>query len=241
MFPMFFTVWLCLPQLIDNNMNNTLLDGKVMNSSEIYENLLSFPVLSTPTTPLLKETANLCSPKFQTTETDLQQKVQLALDLIVKYNSYNQFVDHQLIWELAENTYSISFGDPHLFLMKCTVQQAVVLTNKQIPVMTITFKNIADHNTATLRIGHMIAKHDDLSPCIFHIRRDELSGIASQNSASHIQIFTLIFLIKQAPLLPKTTLQQLKTEYEAMCAKNVDKYFCGNVFNPKVNYFAILS
>jgi len=212
---------------------------RVMDSSEIYENLLSFPVVSAPTRPLLKETANLCSSKFQTAEIDLQQNVQLALDLIVKYNSYNQFADHQLIWELAENTYLISFGDPYLFLMKCIVQQAIVLTNKQIHVMTITFKNIADQNKASLRIGHIIIKYADLSPCVIQIR-DELFGIASQNSASHIQIFTLKFLIEQAPLLPKTTLQQLKTD-DAACVKNVDSYFCNNVSSHKVDYFAILA
>jgi len=129
-----------------------------MDSSELYENLCSFPVVSIPATPLPHDTTNLCSPRMQRPELELQQKVQLILDFIIKFQSYNQFVDHHNIWELAEDTYLISIGEPHLFLTRCTVQQAIVLNNKQIPIMTVLTKDIADQNKAILRLGQIIAK-----------------------------------------------------------------------------------
>jgi len=89
------------------------------------------------------------------------------LDLIVPHNTYYQFVDHQLIWELAEDTYLINLDEPHLFLIKCSVKQAVVLTPVQIPILKITTRDQSDQNKVILRLGQLIAKYEDLSPCVF--------------------------------------------------------------------------
>jgi len=107
--------------------------------------------------------------------------------------------------------------------------------------MTITVNDLADQNKVILRIGQVIEKYEDLSPCAFRIRRNELYGIAIQNSASQIQALTLKFLIDQALLLPKTTLKQLKIDYEALTDKNVDKYFCDHPLHLKVEYSTFFS
>jgi len=164
---------------------------------------------------------------------ELNQKVQLILDLIVKFRTYTQFVDHHTIWELDEDTYFISFGDAHLFSAKCTIRQAIILTNKQVPIMTVFTKHITVQNKALFSLGQIIAKYADLSPCIFEVQRNELCDCESSDSAVRLQILTLKFLMEQAPLLPKTTLDKIKIDYEVACAKNVHQYLCDKPLNSK--------
>ena len=133
-----------------------MFDLKMMDSSSLYENLCSLPVVSMPDTPLLQDKVQECSPKQQRLQLEMPQKVQLLLDFIVKFHSYHQFVDHHNIWELADDTFLIVIGDTHSYLVKCTVQQAIVLSNKQIPVMTILTGNIAEQNKAIFRLGQLI-------------------------------------------------------------------------------------
>jgi len=220
-------------------MNTTSTGVKIMYPSDIYENMGSFPVVSMPATPLSLVNSNPYTPLQQISKLELNQKVQLILDLIVKFRTYTQFVDHHTFWELDEDTYLISFDDAHLFLAKCTIRQAIILTNKQVPIMTVLTKYITDQNKALFRLGQIIAKYADLSPCIFQVQRNELCDYESSYSAVHLQILTLKFLMEQAPLLPKTTLDKIKIDYEVACSMNVDQYLCDQPLNPKVAIYLL--
>ena len=104
----------------------------------------------------------------------------------MRYNTHCQFIKHQLIWELAEDTYLINLAEPHLFLIKCTVKQAIVFTPAQILILKITTREQSDQNKVVLRLRHLIAKYEDLSPCIFLMMRDETNGIQIHDSIFQI-------------------------------------------------------
>jgi len=60
----------------------------------------------------------------------------------------------------------INLAESHLFLIKCTVKQAIVFTPAQIPLLKITTREQSDQNKVVLRLGQLIAKYEDLSPCV---------------------------------------------------------------------------
>jgi len=134
----------------------------------------------------------------------------------VQYNTHRYFVDHHLIWELAEDTYLINLAEPNLFLVKCTLKQAIVFTPAQISLLKITTREQSDQNKVVLRLGLLIAKYDDLSLCAFKIMRDEANGIKIFDSIFQIQSLTLKFLIEQSPLLPKTVRRRLQEDNDAL-------------------------
>ena len=121
-----------------------------------------------------------------------------------------------MIWALAEDTYLINLSEPHLFMIKCTLKRAVVFTPAQISILTIATTEQCDQNKVVLRLGLLIAKYEDLSPCAFKILRDQENGVKNFDSIFQIQSLTLKFLIEQSPLLPKTVQKRLQEDYDAL-------------------------
>jgi len=60
-----------------------------------------------------------------------------------------------------------------------------------------------------------------------------LHDCENSDSAVHLQILTLKFLLEQAPLLPKTTLGKIKIDYEVACAKTANQCLCDKPLHPK--------
>jgi len=219
--------------------NLTAFSLMAMETPAIYENLPTLPVVSPIATPLLQDVAQNSTPKVQESSLDIQHTIQLILDYIIKFHTYNQFVDHTNIWEIDEDTYLIRLGEPHLYLAKFTLHQALMVSSKQILSTTILANQVADQNKELFRLGQILAKYPDLSPCIFQVRLTESYRGSSSIAAVHSQIQILKFLLEHAPLLPKSTKQQIKSDYEALCGKNVDKYFNNNIMRLRYIYHVI--
>ena len=145
-----------------------------------------------------------------------QCNLRYILNLIIQYHTKTDFQDHNLIWELAEDTYLITLTAPDLVLIKCTLQQAVIYKPEQIALLKITTLNHIDQNKMILRLGLLSAKYGNLSPCAFKVMKNEETGITSLNSVLEVQRIALKFLVEQSPLLPKTLLKRLREDLEAL-------------------------
>jgi len=236
---MFFTpamVFIILTYVIGFAQNKTLPLLLKMDSSDVYENLPKLPAIATPVTSLLQEVFQKTTPKIQEQILPLPYATQLIMDFIIKFHTYNQFVDHENIWEIDDDTFLIRLGEPHLYVVKCMLQEAILLNAKQIPFMTVTTHSLADQNKETLRIGQILAKFPDILPCIFQMQLNVSHWESSSIPAASSQKRILELLLNQAPLPPKTTVQLLKKNYEALCDKNIDKYFTHQDTSLKVHF-----
>ena len=213
MFAQLFTVFVTLPPNTGFNISSTMSDlRKTMDSFSLIPDGLDITPITLPPPPPLEDRSYTQSPLVFLPDPDRrtdQQRLKLVLNLIVQYNTRRNFDDHHMIWELAEDTYLINLSEPHLFMIKCTLKQAVVFTPAQISIFKITTVEQCDQNKVLLRLGLLIAKYDDLSPCAFKIMRDEENGIRNFDSVFQIQSLTLKFLIEQSPLLPNTVQKRL--------------------------------
>jgi len=142
----FFTILVTATQVIGYTGNRTSFDLAEMDSFMLYENLCGLPVVSSIDTSFSHDVVKNSSPQTQDPTFEIQKTIQLILDYIIKFNTHSQFVDHTNIWEIGEDTYLIHLGEPHLYLTKCTLHQALILSNKQIPSTTILTRNLADQN-----------------------------------------------------------------------------------------------
>jgi len=158
----------------------------------VPEGLDITPITLTPPLPL-EDRSYTQSPLVFLPDPDRrtdQQRLKLVLNLIVQYHTRRNFDDHHMIWELAEDTYLINLSEPHLFLTTCTLKQVVVFAPAQISILKIATVEQYDQNKVVLRLGLLIAKYDDLSPCAFKIMRDEENGIRNFDSVFQIQSLT---------------------------------------------------
>jgi len=198
-------------------------------------------VVSSVATPLVHDEISTSGAKLQGPTPEGHHITQLILDYIIKFHTYSQFLDHTKIWQIDEDTYIIRLDDPHLYLTKCTLNQAVLLTNKQIPSSTIITNNIADQNKEIFRTGQILAKYPDVSPCIFQVQLKSSYRGSASTLAVHLQEQILRFFIESVPLLSKPTMQRLKSDYAILCDNTTDKYFtdhgtCSKVFSIKILY-----
>ena len=187
-------------------------------------------------TSLLQDVFPKTNPKIPKQSLPLPYATQLIMDFMGKFHTYNQFVDHENIWEIDEDTFLIRLGEPHLHAVKCTLQQAILLNAKQIPFVPVTTHSLADQNKETLRIDQILAKFPDISPCIFQIQLNVSHWDSSSIPAVPSQKRILALILSQAPLLPKTTVQLIKKNYVALCNTNIDKYFAHQDISLKVHF-----
>ena len=205
-----------------------------MDSSAIYESISCLPVVSSVETPLVQDENSIFGRKLEGPTPEGHHITQSILDYIIKFHTYSQFVDHTKIWEIDEDTYLIRFEEPHLYLTICTLHQAIILTSKQIPSSTILTSNTADQNKKIFRIGQILAKYADVAPCIFQVQVDPAYRGSASTLALQLQGQILRFCIESVPLLPKSTLQRLKSDYAILCDKTTDKYFTDHGICSKV-------
>ena len=136
MFAQLFTVFVTLPPNTGFNISSTMSDlRKTMDSFSLIPDGLDITPITLPPPPPLEDRSYTQSPLVFLPDPDRrtdQQRLKLVLNLIVQYNTRRNFDDHHMIWELAEDTYLINLSEPHLFLIKCTLKQAVVFTPAQI-------------------------------------------------------------------------------------------------------------
>jgi len=221
MFSLLFTVFVTLPPNTGLNMSSVLSDlRKTVDSFDLVpENLdLLADTLPPPPPPPLEDRHHTQSLLVFLPDPDRrsdQQRLKFVLDLIVQYNTHRDFDNHHMLWEFAEDTYLINLSEPNLFLIKCTLKQAVVFALTQISLQLATTEQY-NQNKVVFRLGLLIAKYDDLSPCAFKIMRDEANGIKNFDLVFQIQSLTLTFLIEQSPLVPKTVQKRLQEDYDAL-------------------------
>ena len=221
MFALLFTVFVTLPPNTGLNMSSVMSDlRKTMDSFDLIpENLDLLADTLPPPPPPLEDRYHTQSPLVFLPDPDRrsgQQRLKLVLDLIVQYNTHRDFDNNHMLWELAEDTYLINLSEPNLFLIKCTLKQAVVFTPAQISLLKIATTEQYNQNKVVFQLGLLIAKYDDLSPCAFKLMRDEANGIKNFASVFQIQSLTLKFKIEQSPLLPKTVQKRLQEDYDAL-------------------------
>ena len=188
MFSIFLMVFMILTHAIGFKQNRTLPQLHNMDSYDLYENLSKLPGISTPATSLLQEVFEGVSPKPQEQSLPLLHATQLIMDFIIKF-----LVDHDNIWETDEDTYLIRLGESHLYAVKCTLQQAILLNAKQIPFMAIATNNLADQNKEILRVNQILAKFPDVSLCIFQMQLSVLGfkfNFGSAYTTTDLKVFT---------------------------------------------------
>ena len=115
-----------------------------------------------------------------------------------------------------------------------TLYQAMFLNQIQIPAIIILVPSSDEQFKLLFRISTFLAKHDDLSPCVFHLQIQPENAPQPPHSAlyAHKQIVSLTLI--NAPLLPKSVLIKMReflATLEVITENNSEN-------NPPTNPFA---
>ena len=131
-----FTVLITLPINTGLNLDITLTALRCSKATpEPFADLLNVSFNSVPCTPVRQVN---CTEKQVSEQTrtikplNEQQQFQLALDLIIRYNTHCHLAGKESIWEIAEDIYLINLVETSLYVIKCRVKQAIYFTATHI-------------------------------------------------------------------------------------------------------------
>jgi len=120
------------------------------------------------------------------------------------------------------------------------LQQVILLTAIQIPVLTITVHLEPEQTKMLLRISTLLAKLEDLSPCIFQLqiqpRSEQLSPILALSTHRKV----LDILLNHTFLIPKATVQQIKQIYGETDNKKTELLVANLINTYQVDYLALM-
>jgi len=100
----------------------------------------------------------------------LRQQIPFIQDTIIKFASDRTLVNAYKFWEIDSDTYVVEHDYMNTFIAKITLYQAMFLAQIQIPVIIILVPSSDEQFKLLFRISTLLAKYDDLSPCLFHLQ-----------------------------------------------------------------------
>jgi len=134
----------------------------------------------------------------------LKQHVPFIQDTIIKFVTNRQRVNSSKFWEIDGDTYVIEHDYINTFIAKCTFYQAMFLSPTQIPVILVRVPSSDEQLKLLFRITTLVAKFEDLSPCIFHVQIHPETAPAPPSCSMYAQKELVTLILINAPLLPKT-------------------------------------
>jgi len=161
----------------------------------------------------------------------LRQHVPFIQDTIIKFVTNCTLVNSSKFWEIDGDTYVIEHDYINTLIAKFTFYQAMFLSPTQIPVILVRAPSSDEQLKLMFRITTLIAKFEDLSPCIFHIQIHPETAPAPPDCTmdEHKNLLTLVLL--NAPLLPKSVIikiRELLVNIEAIKARTPQTASCTN-------------
>jgi len=140
----------------------------------------------------------------------LRQQVPFIQNTIIKFATNRTLVNSFKFWEIDGDTYVIEHDYVNTFIAKVTLYQAMFLVPTQIPVILVRVPSSDEQLKLLFRISTLVAKFEDLSPCIFHVQMQPET--APQPPAcslyAHKDLVTLLLI--NAPLLPKSVTAKIR-------------------------------
>ena len=133
----------------------------------------------------------------------LRQQIPFIQDAIIKFATDRNLVNSYKFWEIDSDTYVVEHDYTNTFIAKVTLYQAMFLTQIQIPAIIILVPSSDEQFKLLFRISTLLAKYEDLSPCIFHLQIQPEKAPKPSDCALHTHKH-LVSLLINAPLLPKS-------------------------------------
>jgi len=161
----------------------------------------------------------------------LRQHVPFIQDTIIKFVTNRPLVNSSKFWEIDGDTYVIEHDYINTFIAKFTLYQAMFLSPTQIPVILVRVPSSDEQLKLLFRIATLVAKFEDLSPCIFHVQihPETAPTPPSCSMYAHKELVTLILI--NAPLLPKSVtvkIRELLVSIEAIRERTPQAASCAN-------------
>jgi len=140
----------------------------------------------------------------------LRQQIPFIQDAIIKFASDRNLVNSYKFWEVDSDTYVVEHDYTNTFIAKVTLYQAMFLTQIQIPAIIILVPSSDEQFKLLFRISTLLAKYEDLSPCIFHLQIQPEKAPKPSDCALHTHKHLVSLLLLNAPLLPKSVLTKMR-------------------------------
>jgi len=140
----------------------------------------------------------------------LRQQIPFIQDTIIKFATDRNFVNSYKFWEIDSDTYVVEHDYINTFIAKITLYQAMFLTQIQIPAIIILVPSSDEQFKLLFRISTLLAKYDDLSPCLFHLQIQPDKAPKPSDCALHTHKHLVSLILINAPLLPKSVLTKMR-------------------------------
>jgi len=131
-------------------------------------------------------------------------------DAVIKFSTNRAFINAYKFWEVDSDTYVAEHDYINTFIAKITLYQAMFLSPTQIPAITILVPSSDEQFKVLFRISTFLAKHDDLSPCIFHLQIQPENAPKPSDSSLHTHKHIMSLVLMHAPMLPKSVLTKMR-------------------------------
>jgi len=140
----------------------------------------------------------------------LHKQIPVIQDPVIKFSMNPSLINAYKFWDIDSDTYIVEHDYINTFMVKMTLYQAMFLNRFQIPTIIILVPSSDEQFKLLFRISTFLAKHDDLSPCVFHLQIQPEKAPKPQDSAlqAHKQIVSLTLI--SAPMLPKSVLIKMR-------------------------------
>jgi len=140
----------------------------------------------------------------------LRKQIPYIQDAVIKFSTDHSLVNAYKFWEIDSDTYVVEHDYINTFIAKITLYQAMFLSQIQIPAIIILVPSSDEQFKLLFRISTFLAKHDDLSPCVFHLQIQPETAPKPPDSALHAHKHIVSLILINAPLLPKSVLIKMR-------------------------------
>jgi len=140
----------------------------------------------------------------------LRKEIPAIQDGVIKFSMNPSLVNTYKFWDIDSDTYVVEHDYVNTFIVKMTLYQAMFLNQIQIPAIIILVPSSDEQFKLLFRISTFLAKHDDLSPCVFHLQIQPENTPKPPDSALHAHKQIVSLTLINAPLLPKSVLIKMR-------------------------------
>jgi len=140
----------------------------------------------------------------------LRKQIPAIQDAVIKFSRNPSLVNAYKFWDIDSDTYVVEHDYINTFIAKMTLYQAMFLNQIQIPAIIILVPSSDEQFKLLFRISTFLAKHDDLSPCVFHLQIQPENAPKPPDSALHAHKQIVSLIVINAPLLPKSVLIKMR-------------------------------
>jgi len=140
----------------------------------------------------------------------LRKQIPAIQDAVIKFSMNPSLINAYKFWDIDSDTYIVEHDYINTFIAKMTLYQAMFLSQIQIPAIIILVPSSDEQFKLLFRISTFLAKHDDLSPCVFHLQIQPENAPKPPDSALHAHKQIVSLTLINAPLLPKSVLIKMR-------------------------------